>query len=223
MKRRDFIKTGLLSGAAAIAGPLMANSPRQDQPVKAFDLDEITITDLQHAMATGKETAHSITEKYLARIEEIDRNGPSLRSVIETNTEALQHADRLDKLRKDGVIRGPLHGIPILIKDNIETGDKMMTTAGSLALLGNVATHDAHIVSKMRKAGAIILGKTNLDQRLERKRWTNPKPIRSGPKSLWKQFRLGGCDVRKPLRNCDRIGDRWFHCLPFIKQRIGWN
>jgi amidase len=164
MKRRDFIKTGLLSGAAAIAGPLMANSPRQDQPVKAFDLDEITITDLQHAMATGKETAHSITEKYLARIEEIDRNGPSLRSVIETNPEALQHADRLDKLRKDGVIRGPLHGIPILIKDNIETGDKMMTTAGSLALLGNVATHDAHIVSKMRKAGAIILGKTNLSE-----------------------------------------------------------
>ena len=77
MKRRDFIKTGFLSGAAAIAGPLMAETPRQDQPVKAFDLDEATLSDLQNAMTTGKETAHSITEKYLARIEEIDRNGPT--------------------------------------------------------------------------------------------------------------------------------------------------
>ena len=164
MKRREFLKAGLLSGAAAIASPLMADVQDQYQAPKPSDLDEATISDLQKAMTSGKETAHSITLKYLARIEEIDRNGPTLRSVIETNTEALAHADRLDKLRAEGTIRGPLHGIPILIKDNIETGDKMMTTAGSLALLGNVAAHDAHIVALMRKAGAIILGKTNLSE-----------------------------------------------------------
>ncbi len=164
MKRREFLKAGLLSGAAALASPLLAEGQDQYQAPKPSDLDEATIADLQKAMASGKETAHSITEKYLARIEEIDRNGPTMRSVIETNTGALAHADRLDKLRADGVVRGPLHGIPILIKDNIETGDKMMTTAGSLALLGNIAAHDAHIVAKMRKAGAIILGKTNLSE-----------------------------------------------------------
>ncbi len=164
MKRREFLKTGLLGGAAALASPLLAENQKADLSIKPFELDEATISDLQRAMASGKETARSITEKYLARIEEIDRNGPTIRSVIETNTEALAHADRLDKLRAEGVIRGPLHGIPILIKDNIETGDKMMTTAGSLALLGNVAAHDAHIVARMKKAGAIILGKTNLSE-----------------------------------------------------------
>ncbi len=164
MKRREFLKAGLLTGAAAMAKPLMAESQDSQQTPKPSDLDEATISDLQKAMVSGKETAHSITLKYLARIEEIDRNGPALRSVIETNTEALAHADRLDKLRADGIIRGPLHGIPILIKDNIETGDKMMTTAGSLALLGNIAAHDAHIVARMRQAGAIILGKTNLSE-----------------------------------------------------------
>ena len=164
MKRRDFLKAGLLTGAAAVAGPLMAETQDTPKAPKPVELDEATIADLQKAMNSGKETAHSITQKYLERIEEIDRNGPTLRSVIETNTEALAHADRLDKLRSEGVIRGPLHGIPILIKDNIETGDKMMTTAGSLALLGNIAAHDAHIVALMRKAGAIILGKTNLSE-----------------------------------------------------------
>ena len=184
MKRRDFLKAGLMTGAAAITGPLMAEGTSQDQPVKPGELDEMTISDLQKAMASGAETAHSITQKYLSRIEEVDRNGPTLRSVIETNTEALAHADRLDKLRKDGVIRGPLHGIPILIKDNIETGDKMMTTAGSLALLGNVAAHDAHIVALMRKAGAIILGKTNLSE------WAN---FRSSHSSSGWSGRGGQC------------------------------
>src|SRR6188474_2790924 len=104
MKRREFLKAGILGGAAALASPLMADDQTPEQAVKPFDLDEVTIADLQRAMASGKETARSITQKYLTRIDEIDRNGPTMRSVIETNTEALAHADRLDKLRADGVI-----------------------------------------------------------------------------------------------------------------------
>ncbi|HWW89023.1 MAG TPA: amidase family protein, partial [Vicinamibacterales bacterium] len=102
-----------------------------------FDLEEASIADLQQRMQSGRETAKSLTEKYLARIEAIDRNGPALHSVIETNPDALSIADRLDEERRARGPRGPLHGIPILIKDNISTADRMMTTAGSLALVGS--------------------------------------------------------------------------------------
>ena len=129
-----------------------------------FDLEEATIADLQQRMQSGRDTARSLVEKYLARIEQIDRNGPSLHSVLETNPDALTIADALDAERRSHGPRGPLHGIPILIKDNIATADRMMTTAGSLALAGSKPPKDAFIVRRLREAGAIILGKTNLSE-----------------------------------------------------------
>ena len=129
-----------------------------------FDLEEATIADLQQRMESGRETARSLVEKYLARIEQIDRSGPSLHSVIETNPEALTIADALDAERRSRGARGPLHGIPILIKDNIATADRMMTTAGSLALAGSKPPRDAFVVQRLRQAGAVILGKTNLSE-----------------------------------------------------------
>src|SRR2546425_7505286 len=129
-----------------------------------FDLDEATIADLQQRMASGRDTARSIAEKYLARIDAVDRSGPALHSVIEINPDALAIADRLDTERRSGQTRGPLHGIPILLKDNIATADKLMTTAGSLALAGVTPPKDAFIVQRLRAAGAVILGKTNLSE-----------------------------------------------------------
>ncbi len=129
-----------------------------------FALEEATIATLQQRMQRGQETARSLAEQYLARIDAIDRNGPSLHSVIETNPDALDIADRLDAERRGGRVRGPLHGIPVLIKDNIATADRMMTTAGSLALAGVKPPKDAFIVSRLREAGAVILGKTNLSE-----------------------------------------------------------
>ena len=129
--------------------------------VPAFELDEITIAALQDGMKSGEYTARSLVEKYLARIDAIDRNGPAIRSVIETNPDALAIADELDKERKAKGARGPLHGIPVLIKDNIDTADRMMTTAGSLALIGSKPPKDSHVAKKLRESGAVILGKTN--------------------------------------------------------------
>jgi amidase len=129
-----------------------------------FDLQEATIADLQRRMTSGQDTARSLVEKYLARIEAIDRQGPALHSVIEVNADALAIADQLDAERKSQGPRGPLHGIPVLIKDNIATSDRMMTTAGSLALNGSIPPKDAFIVERLRKAGAIVLGKTNLSE-----------------------------------------------------------
>ncbi len=130
----------------------------------AFDLEETSIADLQRRMETGRETARSLVEKYSARIDAIDRKGPALHSIIELNPDALAIADRLDAERKAGRTRGPLHGIPVLIKDNIATADGMMTTAGSLALAGSRPPKDAFIAARLREAGAIILAKTNLSE-----------------------------------------------------------
>src|SRR5713226_543441 len=115
-------------------------------------------------MNSGKYTARSLTEKYLRRIEAIDNHGPALNSVIEVNPDALAIADALDKERKEKGGRGPLHGIPVLIKDNIDTADKMATTAGALALVGSKPSRDAFAARKLRDAGAVILGKTNLSE-----------------------------------------------------------
>jgi amidase len=131
---------------------------------KAFELDEATIADLQAGMASGKYTARSIAEKYLGRIEEIDKRGPALASVIEVNPDALAIADGLDKERAQKHVRGPMHGIPVLIKDNIDTADRMQTTAGSLALLGSKPVRDSFVAQRLREAGAVILGKTNLSE-----------------------------------------------------------
>ena len=130
----------------------------------SFELHELTVTDLQDRMAKGTETARSLSEKYLARIKALNEAGPMLRAVIETNPDALTIADGLDKERKAGKLRGPLHGIPVLIKDNIDSGDQMMTTAGAAALIGHKAKQDAFIVQKLRAAGAVLLGKTNLSE-----------------------------------------------------------
>jgi len=159
--RRLFIGGALLTAVTVVA--LAAQSPPQ-APAAAFDLEELTIAGLQQRMASGSETARSIAEKYLARIDAIDRNGPGLHSVIEVNPDALDIADRLDAERKSGHLRGPLHGVPVLLKDNIATADRMMTTAGSLALAGARPPRDAFIVERLREAGAIILGKTNLSE-----------------------------------------------------------
>ncbi|MGH9707750.1 MAG: amidase, partial [Candidatus Acidiferrales bacterium] len=129
-----------------------------------FELEEITVAQLQDAMASGKWTARSIAEKYLARISEIDTHGPALNSVIELNPDALAIADSLDAQRKSKGPRGPMHGIPVLIKDNIGTSDRMMTTAGSLALAGSTPPKDSGVARQLRAAGAVILGKTNLSE-----------------------------------------------------------
>jgi amidase len=131
---------------------------------REFELDELTIDELQKAQQSGKYTSRNLTEKYLARIQDIDKAGPRINSVIEVNPEALEIAEALDRERKDKGPRGPLHGIPILIKDNIDTADRMNTTAGSLALLGSTPQKDAFVAAQLRKAGAVILGKTNLSE-----------------------------------------------------------
>lgn len=162
MDRREFLKAGLAGGAAALLGPTTTAGTKQPAPsgqVAPFEFDEATIADLRKAIKDGKETARSITEKYLARIEEIDRKGPELRSIIAVNPEALEHAARLDTMEPVG----PLHGIPVLIKDNIGMAGNLPTTCGSLALAENF-TADAHLVSRLKKAGAVIIGKTNLSE-----------------------------------------------------------
>ncbi|HSG42705.1 MAG TPA: amidase [Anaerolineales bacterium] len=127
-------------------------------------LPEWTIAELQEKMELGELSARKIAELYLQRIEEVDKDGPFINSIIELNPDALDIADQLDEQSKGGKVRGPMHGIPVLLKDNIDTHDKMQTTAGSLALEGNIALKDAFIVKKLRKAGAVILGKTNLSE-----------------------------------------------------------
>ena len=131
---------------------------------RSFALEEASISDLQERMRRGALSSEQITELYLERIDEIDRQGPSLHAVIETNSEALAIARSLDRERKAKGARGPLHGIPVLIKDNIDTADTMQTTAGSLALLGKPARRDAFVAERLRAAGAVLLGKTNLSE-----------------------------------------------------------
>ena len=138
-----------------------------------FELDEATIADLQLRMTNGKDTARSLAQKYLKRIDEIDRNGPTLKSVIELNPDALSIAEALDEERKNRGSRGALHGIPVLIKGNIATADRMTTTAGSFALEGCISPQDAFIVKQLRAAGAVIIGKTNLSE------WANMRSTHS--------------------------------------------
>ena len=176
MKRRNFIKGTSLAGLLMAADLSFAANNNADRELSAndqFPLNEITIDELQHKMKNGELTSRKITSLYLERINEMDKNGPKLKAVIELNPDALDMADKMDVERRSGKIRGPMHGIPVLIKDNINTGDKMMTTAGSLALLGHHAAKDAFIISKLRDAGAVILGKTNCSE------WSNFRSGRS--------------------------------------------
>ena len=170
LSRRGFVKSCFLGSLAAAALPALAFaekpavSPAPRIVISSFELEETSISELAEGMASGKYTARSIAEEYLDRIEDIDRDGPKLRSVIELNPDALDIADALDKERKEKGARSPLHGIPILIKDNIDTADRMATTAGSLALVGAKPPKDAFLVQQLRNAGAVILGKTNLSE-----------------------------------------------------------
>ena len=170
--RRSFLRATVAGSTAATLTPLYSalGAAREMTPaspvpdLKPFELDEITISDLQAGMKSGKFTAHSLVEKYSARIEEIDKSGPAINCVIESNPDALSIADSLDRERKEKGPRGPLHGIPVLVKDNIDTADRMMTTAGSLALVGSKPAKDSFVAQQLRSAGAVILGKTNLSE-----------------------------------------------------------
>jgi amidase len=168
MKRRDFLHTTAATCALAMARPASAF-----EPPPASELDELTLTDLQQGLRSGKYTSKELVEKYTERINDIDRKGPTLRSVIELNPDAESIAVALDRERKERGARGPLHGIPMLLKDNIDTADRMMTTAGSLALVGAKPSQDAWVAKKLRDAGAVILGKTNLSE------WANFRSSKS--------------------------------------------
>jgi len=166
MKRRQFLQTTAATAVAVIANPVSA-LPRENtssSPPPAFDLEELTIADLQQGLQSGKYSSRELVEKYSSRINEIDKKGPALYSVIEMNPDAEKIATALDRERKEKGPRSALHGIPILIKDNIDTQDRMMTTAGSLALVGAKPGRDAFVAQRLREAGAVILGKTNLSE-----------------------------------------------------------
>ncbi len=183
MNRRHFLRNGSLTGITvsalgipALAAGTSTSNGHTKQPVidaDDFPLLEMTVDGLQQKMQSGQLTAVSITKLYLDRIQAIDKSGPMLNAVIEINPEAMKIAALLDQERSAGKLRGPLHGIPVLVKDNINTGDQMMTTAGSLALLGNIASEDAFIIQQLRIAGAVLLGKTNLSE------WANFRSTRS--------------------------------------------
>jgi len=158
-----FGAAALIAACSTAPPPSSSTGPRAPSSA-AFDLEELTIADLQSRLKGGQDTSRSLVDKYLARIESLDHQGPALASVIELNPDARTDADRLDAERKAGKLRGPLHGIPILIKDNIATSDRMQTTAGSLALAGHPAGKDAFVVARLREAGVILLGKTNLSE-----------------------------------------------------------
>jgi amidase len=181
--RRDFVASTLATAAAATVGTMatlvpmhtaQAAVPEHDgtQP-DAFPYAELSVAELQSRMTKGTLTSRALTAAYLSRIAAVDRSGPTLNSVIETNPDALAIATERDVERRAGKVRGPLHGIPVLIKDNIDSADRMQTTAGSLALVGKPAPRDAFIVQRLREAGAVLLGKTNLSE------WANFRSTRS--------------------------------------------
>ena len=169
--RRAFLQRGLAGGFVAAVAPVMGVEVIEARErlarlpeLPAFELEEMTIAELQEGMKAAKYTAREIAEKYLTRIAALDKRGPAVNSVIEVNPDALALAEASDKERKAKGARGPLHGISMLIKDNIDTADKMMTTAGSLALVGSKVPKDSAVAQKLREAGAVILGKTNLSE-----------------------------------------------------------
>ena len=184
--RRSFLRSGALAGAAAVAGTACSQDTGTDAaaqggapsgpgntPPVTFDLNEVTIDHLSASMASGERSARSIAEAYLERITALDRQGPELRSVIEVSPDALAEADALDQERAASGPRSPLHGIPVLLKDNIGTADATTTTAGSLALEGSRPAEDAPVARRLRDAGAVLLGKANLSE------WANFRSTRS--------------------------------------------
>ncbi|MFM7293770.1 MAG: amidase [Burkholderiales bacterium] len=165
--------TFLTTTAGALTGEFAMAASTSTTSNAVPDVSDASVATLQAAMQSGKTSSQSIVRAYLARIKALDKNGPRINSVIELNPDALLIARALDAERKAGKVRGPMHGIPVLIKDNIATSDKMQTTAGSLALVGSRPNRDAFIVAKLRDAGAVIIGKTNLSE------WANFRSTRS--------------------------------------------
>ena len=163
LTRREFTELTSLAVLSAFWPPLP----------KGFTLEETTVAQLQDGMSAGRLSARSIAKAYLDRIAALDRKGPMLRAILETNPDALAIADAMDAERRQGKVRGPLHGVPVIIKDNIDTHDRMQTTAGSLALEGNIALRDAFIVERLRAGGAVIIAKANLSE------WANFRSNRS--------------------------------------------
>lgn len=178
MNRRNFLRNSSLAGFTVSTLPALAFDGKEETEAEDFfednfKLNETTVDELQQRMQSNQLSSVAITKMYLKRIETIDKKGLQLNAVIEINPDAVAIARQMDNERKVGKIRGPLHGIPVLIKDNINTGDKMMTTAGVLALKGNIVKEDAFIVARLREAGAVLLGKTNLSE------WANFRSTRS--------------------------------------------
>jgi amidase len=171
--RRKLLQAGVASAAVVGLGAERARAERVPAPSPHGDLEEMTIAQMQAAFAAGTLTALRLTRQYLTRIQQIDRRGPQLNSVLELNPDAEEIAAGLDRERRNGHVRGPLHGIPVLIKGNIDTHDKMATTAGSLALVGDPPAQDATVAKRLRDAGAVILGKANLSE------WANFRGFQS--------------------------------------------
>jgi amidase len=199
LDRRAFLGHAGVLGAAVAAGGLpvhgavpLETSAASDCSVRPpatallqpFELEEISVAELQAGMASGRYTARRVVELYLQRIAAMDRQGVSLHAIIETNPDALEIADQLDRERQAKGARGPLHGVPVLLKDNIDTADRMTTTAGSLALEGSIPARDAHLAGRLRAAGAILLAKANMSE------WAN---IRSSRSSSGWSARGGQC------------------------------
>jgi amidase len=180
MKRREFLRRTALGSTALLTAKTFSGcsthpsmAPPRVESTRSFALEKASIAELQRGMASGQFTAASLLQSYLKRIEALDQQGPRLKSVLELNPDAFAIAQALDQERKAKGSRGPLHGIPVLIKDNIDTHDRMTTTAGSLALAGSIAPRDSFLAERLRNAGAVILGKTNLSE------WANFRGSRS--------------------------------------------
>src|SRR6266568_3529679 len=167
MNRRDLLRLAAVGGVASVLSSGCTKYMQENSAGARSELEEAQIGQFQG------QSSLAITQEYLQRIDKIDKSGPGLNAVIEVNPDAKAMARAMDKERKAKGSRGPLHGVPVLIKDNIDTHDRMMTTAGSLALMGSIAPRDAFIVRKLREAGAVILGKTNLSE------WANFRGDRS--------------------------------------------
>ena len=237
MDRRTFIGTTAAGGAGlamtSACAPSASDSPadaRAPDEIPPFEFDEVTVDDLQRMMESGEHTARSITQAYIDRIEAMDRQGPELGSMIEINPDALDIADELDAERRAGGPRGPLHGIPVALKDNLDTHDRMTTTAGSLALEGvhpaarflrgrAPARRRRHPAGQGQHERVGLLPGRARHQRLERARRPVREPLRAQPQPLRLQLRIRGGGLGQPLRPDRRHRDRGLHHVPLLQQR----
>lgn len=199
MDRREFLVAAAVAATAAAEPAAPATSSAAASRPDA--IEELSLAEIAAAFADGRMNSQQLTQRYLARIDKLDRRGPRLGSVIETNPRALEIASALDAERKTRGARGPLHGVPVLIKDNVETSDHMMSTAGSLALAGWYAPKDAPLVERLRAAGAVILGKSNLSE------WANFRSTHS--LSGWSGRGASAAILMRPIaRPRDRVPAR---------------